>query len=156
MEIVEHVGRPDVLTLVSEYPGVGPERLWAYWTQPELLLRWWPRQAETDVRDGGMYHLAWPEQGFHLRGHYTAVDPAHLLAFTWAWDGEPEGTAPKQVTVLFEPLAGGALDDGTRLTLTHGMYAGTPKDREARQHHLDGWRHFLPRLDEALRTDTGA
>ena len=148
MQVTELATTPDVLTLVAEYPGLATERLWAYWTQPERLVRWWPREAETDVRDGGAYHLAWPEQGWHLRGRYTAVEPTHLLAFTWAWDGEPELPPPKQVTVRFEPLPG--TNAGTRLTLTHGTYAATAEDREARQHHLDGWRHFLPRLGEVL------
>ena len=155
MEIVERAGRAEELVLVAEYPEAGLERVWAYWTRPERLVRWWPREVETDVRDGGAYHLAWPEQGWHLRGHYTAVVPERLLAFTWAWDGEPqEGAAPKQVTLRFEPLPGGTAA-GTHLTLTHGTYADTDEDREARQHHLDGWRHFLPRLGEALRADTG-
>ncbi|HEX6799398.1 MAG TPA: SRPBCC domain-containing protein [Ktedonobacterales bacterium] len=105
MEITERAGQPDVLTLVAEYLGVEPERMWAYWTEPGLLVRWWPRKAETDVRDGGAYHLAWPEQGFHLRGRYTAVDPGWLLAFTWAWDGEPEESLPKLGHARFRAAA---------------------------------------------------
>lgn len=61
------------------------------------------------------------------------------------------------MTLRFEPLPNAPdADPGTRLTLTHGTYAGTPEDLEMRQHHLDGWRHFLPRLGEALRAETGA
>ena len=141
---------------MAAYPGAAVERVWEHWTRPELLVRWWPREAETDVREGGAYHLGWPEQGWHLRGHYTAVEPGRLLAFTCAWDGELERTGPKHVTLRFEPLPdAGESDGGTRLILTHGTYAGTPEDREARQGHLDGWRHFLPCLGEALRADTG-
>lgn len=153
MEITERAGRPDELVLVAEYPGAAIERVWALWTRPELLVRWWPREAETDVREGGAYHLGWPEQGWHLRGRYTAVTPERLLAFTWDWDGDLEGTGPKHVTLHFEPLPGAGADAGTHLTLIHGTYADTPKDREARQGHLDGWRHFLPRLGEALRAE---
>ena len=153
MEIVERAERPDELVLIAEYPKVAPERMWAYWTRPELLVRWWPREAETEVREGGVYHLAWPEQGWHLRGRYTTVTPGQLLAFTWAWDSDPEGTTPKHVTLRFEPLHRGDADAVTLLTLTHGTYVDTPEDRETCQHHRDGWRHFLPRLGDALRAD---
>ncbi len=128
----------DTLIVVADFPGVSPDLLFAYWTQDELLCRWWPSQAELDPRVGGSYHLAWPAHGWHLRGEYTTVEPGRRLGFTWQWDHEP-AVAPARVEITLERLA----DGDARLTLTHGPYADTEPDRERRAGHLEGWQHFL-------------
>ena len=78
---------------------------------------------------------------WHLRGHYTAWEPGKRLAFTWAWDHEP-ATTPTTVDITFAPNPVG----GTRLTLRYGPYAPTPAGATERQGHLEGWTHFLTRL----------
>ncbi len=94
-----------------------------------------------------------PKMDWRLRGHYTVFKPGRSLAFTWKWDHDPADAPPKLVTVDFAPavapedvLAGGARP-GARLTLSHGPYLDTPEEQELRvEHHLAGWRHFLPIL----------
>ena len=62
-------------------------------------------------------------------------------AFTWAWDHEPAAPT-RTVTLQFAP--DGA--EGTHLTVTHGPYGDSTAEQAARQGHIDGWLHFLLRL----------
>ena len=136
----------DWLVMLSEFPTVTPEMLFDYWTQPELLQRWWPQEAEVEPRVDGAYHFSWPRMGWNLRGNYTAFEPGKNLAFTWKWDSEPELAPIRHVIVTFEMLAEG----GTRISITHGPYNDFWEDQEERVGHLDGWTHFLGKLQERI------
>lgn len=133
----------DSLVVVAEFPGHHPDQLFAYWTVPALLCRWWPQWAATEPRPGGAYHLAWPAMNWHLRGHYTVFRPGRGLFFTWQWDHELSDTSLRRVQVIFRPLS-----SGTRLTLIHDPYYPGEAEEETRMHHLDGWHHFLRRLQD--------
>ncbi len=89
--------------------------------------------------------LSWPQMNWHLWGRYTVFEPGQRLAFPWQWEHMRYSLA-KEVTVTFEPLALA----GTRMTITHGPYSDSEEDRQARQEHLDGWLHFVARLQQAL------
>jgi hypothetical protein len=41
-------------------------------------------------------------------------------------------------------------DGGTKLIVTHGFYNDSPRDQDERQGHIDGWTHFLGRLQAVL------
>lgn len=135
---------PDALVVVADVPTCAPDDLFAYWTRPELLRRWWPPVATVEPRVGGAYHLAWPDRDWHLRGTFTTFAPGAALAFSWRWDHDPAGHPVRRVGIVFAPLG----ERGTRLTLTHGQYTTSPEDREERRGHLEGWRFFLPRLQQ--------
>ncbi|HLY32081.1 MAG TPA: SRPBCC domain-containing protein [Ktedonobacterales bacterium] len=138
----------EILRVEQVIPGCSPVRAFAYWTTPDLICSWWPREAEIEPHAGGAYHLIWPDMGWRLRGRYTAFEPGRQLAFTWAWDHDPPETTPKLVTVSLAPTA-----EGTHLTLEHGFYDESPEEQELRiEHHLAGWRHFLPALRRVART----
>lgn len=137
----------DCLELQAEFEEVEPAELFRYWTEPELLVQWWPNDAEVDGVRGGDYHLAWPNMEWHLRGTYSAFNPGQLLVFTWRWDHEPD-TPTRVVTADFQPLEGRT---GTCLYLTHGYYReDVPHDAVERQGHLEGWQHFLARLQKVV------
>jgi len=132
----------DRLVLASAFPDRTPAILFACWTQPELLQQWWPTVAEIEPRVDGAYHLSWPERDWHLRGRYTVFVPERQLAFTWRWDHDQADVATTHVDVAFYPSLGG----GAVLTLIHGSYPDTPAGRDLRAGHLEGWTHFLTRL----------
>jgi uncharacterized protein YndB with AHSA1/START domain len=143
--MVEQIPTPnDKVVIEATYPGVTPEELFRYLVEPQLLTQWWPPQAETDPQMGGAYHLKWLEMDWDLRGHYNLYEPPHRLGFTWQWDHEPE-IPTRHVSIDIDPHNGGA-----KLTVTHGFYNDSPRDREERQGHIDGWTHFLGRLQAAL------
>lgn len=70
---------------------VPPERVWAAWTQPELLMQWftpapWKTVAvDLDLRPGGrcVTTMESPEgDQYPNRGCYLQVEPNRLLVFT--------------------------------------------------------------------------
>jgi uncharacterized protein YndB with AHSA1/START domain len=142
MTVEEIAADPGWLRMRADMVGMTPAQAWRAWTDAAQLTRWWPPDAELDVRVGGEYRLSWPRMNWHLRGRYTMVEPGRTLEFTWTWDHEPE-RPERLVTVDFEALAGGT---GTRLTITHGPYGEGEAEAEDRQGHVDGWTQFLGRL----------
>ncbi len=132
----------DRLIVVANFPQFAPDVLFDYWTKPDLICRWWPQQAEIEPGEGGAYHFSWPKMGWNLRGRYVKFDICRTLSFTWKWDHE---AAPaRHVEITFDALPNG----GTQITLTHGLYTDATEDQQERQGHLEGWTHFLGRLQQ--------
>jgi uncharacterized protein YndB with AHSA1/START domain len=130
----------DHIRIEADFPHTSPEALFDYFTRADLLTQWWPTEAEINNEPGGEFVLRWPAMNWTLRGAYTLFEPGHRLMFTWAWDHEPS-TPTRTVDVVFEHIA-----SGTHLVLKHGTYM--QEDAEERQGHIDGWLHFLGRLQE--------
>ena len=132
----------DRITIVAEFPGKNSTSLFDFWTNPELLSKWWPPVSELEPRVGGSYHFSWPQQNWHLRGKYTMFKRGEKLGFTWKWDHESVNET--RVTVSFKSLP----QNGTRLTLQHEGYAKNKEDRKIRDEHIEGWMFFLGKLQE--------
>lgn len=127
-----------VARLVGEVPG-SPDATYRYFTEPGLLVEWWPEEATTDVRTDGEYELAWPSQDVRLLGHYLVAEPGRRLVFTWGFAHEP--LQPRTVDVQFA-----ASNGSTEITIehTHG------DDPDERQGYIDGWKFFVERLRAVL------
>lgn len=122
---------------------ITPHELFGYWTEPAKLQLWWPEEATTEPAPGGRYRYAFPGPGHTLTGTFSEVIPGERLAFSWRWEHEP-GVPERHVVVDFEPR-----DENTLLTVTHGFYgAGEAEEREGQ---LEGWQHFLGRLERLVR-----
>jgi uncharacterized protein YndB with AHSA1/START domain len=138
--IVETYREFDHLVIVADFPERDPQSLFKFWIEPSLISKWWGAQiVHIEPNLGGKYELGWPGQNWILRGKYTQFEPDKLLEFTWRWDHEPSEPLRK-VRVIFEGTESG----GTHLTLTHGDY--TRGDAEQRESHLEGWIHFLSKM----------
>ena len=70
---------------------VAPEKVWAAWTQPELIVQWFTpapwktAKAEIDLRPGGgnVITMESPEgEQYPNAGCYLQVEPSRLLVFT--------------------------------------------------------------------------
>lgn len=147
MAITQLPSASTILLIEADFPSISPQMLFDYWTQPALLQQWWPQRAEVVLQTGGSYHLSWPQMDWHLRGHYTSFKSGTDLGFTWRWDHDAQDASEREVKLAFKPLT----ISGTRLLLSHGPYTDTPEDQELRiEHHLSGWQHFLPRLQQLL------
>jgi uncharacterized protein YndB with AHSA1/START domain len=122
-----------------------PERVFAAWTSPEVLRRWWAArpdwtspEAEVDLRVGGRYRLAMSNtegETHAVAGVYTEVAPPERLAYTWAW--EEDASTESHVTVEFRPDGG-----RTTVVITH---AGFSSER-LRDEHASGWDGCLDNL----------
>ncbi len=148
----------DLTLVVRRTIRATPERLFAAWTEPAQLRRWWgPAQvdcpvAEVDLRVGGRYRLAnkFPNGSvWWIGGTFEAVAPPRLLVYSWELSpGEiaPGGAAPpaqavERVTVRFEPKG-----DATDVVVTHERIA----DDAARVSHEQGWLGCLDGLAKFL------
>ena len=103
---------PSDREIVSERVFDAPrDRVFAAYTDPELIPRWWgPRRLTTtvdqmDVRRGGAWRFVChdsdgEEQGF--RGTYREVTPPERIVQTFEWEGMPGHVIAE--TVTFEDL----------------------------------------------------
>jgi uncharacterized protein YndB with AHSA1/START domain len=124
-----------------------PEILFALWTEPAELLKWWgpegyePSVHRLEVRPGGRWRttLRRPDGSLlAMSGVYRAVEPPHRLAFTWAWEDENGARGHEtEVMVSFEATPG-----GTRLTLLQQRF----ESKQARDNHNVGWSSAFDRL----------
>ncbi|HZP19583.1 MAG TPA: SRPBCC domain-containing protein [Bauldia sp.] len=120
------------------------EKVFAAWTDPALLVRWWGPgpvtcpEAHVDLRDGGDYRIAnLHEDGSvtWISGTFERVRAPEELVYTWNVSIVPEG--PTLVTVRFLPHP-----DGTELLLTHERFA-VPAVRDM---HAEGWNGCFDKL----------
>jgi uncharacterized protein YndB with AHSA1/START domain len=124
-----------------------PELLFALWTEPAELVRWWaPEGYEAsvdalDARPGGRWRTILRRSdggGRAMSGVYRIVEPPHRLAFTWAWDDEHGVRGHEtEVVVTFEATAG-----GTRLVLVQQPF----DSQQTRDRHTAGWSASFDRL----------
>ena len=121
-------------------------RVYAAWTEPEQMVRWWGPDAgpvlsvETDVRPGGRFRVVFRTmdgEEHDCRGVYREVEPERRLVFTWQWVSMPERES--LVTVDLHPIP-----DGTELTLTHAQF----HNEATRDSHRDGWSGALDKLEK--------
>jgi uncharacterized protein YndB with AHSA1/START domain len=121
-----------------------PEKLFAAWTRPELLMCWWGPEgvacpaAEIDLRVGGSYRIAnrFPDGNIiWIAGMFEAIDAPRRLVYTWKL--ESQTGPPERVTVCFV-----ADRDMTEVVITHERIP----NEAARTGHERGWAGCLDSL----------
>lgn len=122
------------------------ERVFAAWTDPEQLERWWgPKNvtctaAEVDLRVGGAIRLAneLPDgTTLWIEGTFEKIEPPHELVYTWLVGGGIHGPASR-VRIRFVPK-----DGATEVIVQHDRI-----DSEAtRDNHEMGWLGCLDGLE---------
>lgn len=133
------------LTLERTIPA-DRERVFAAWTQPELLRRWSAPQGltisdgATDLRVGGGWRVVMVEPGgatHEAFGTYHDIVAPERLQYTHAWR-TGDGTTPETaLTVEFHPDG-----DGTRLRFSQSGFSSP----EARDGHREGWSSAFDNL----------
>jgi uncharacterized protein YndB with AHSA1/START domain len=121
-----------------------PERLFALWTEPEELVRWWPEAATFEPRVGGQVRLEFGQGD--VTGEVTRFEPPNALGFTWIRSDFPD--YPTQVEVSITDLGGGR----SRVEVVHSGWDALPEDyvAEWREMHAAGWEHFLAVLADLV------
>ena len=124
------------------------EKLFAAWTEPAQLKKWWgPRpvtclDAEVDLRIGGSYRIAnqMPDGTvLWIVGEFEMVDRPHKLVYSWrAGPGSPDS---ERVTVQFQPQG-----DATEVIVTHERIPNATM----RNLHQAGWDGCLDGLASYL------
>ena len=129
------------------------EKVYAAWTDPEKIVRWFGRadatpgsfKADIDARVGGRFRISFStaSEYYEVGGVYREVVPNARLVFSWAWHSTPERES--QVTVVIKPDGAGTL-----LTLHHEQLF----DEAARAGHERGWTAGLDKLEHLLASNT--
>jgi uncharacterized protein YndB with AHSA1/START domain len=124
-----------------------PERVFAFWTDPELLVKWWgPEGYDTpkkslDLRPGGRWTTTMRNPDGKLltvSGVYRAIDPPRRLVFTWAWlDDNGQPGHETEISLTFDPAPG-----GTRLVMLQREF----ETSEQRDRHGQGWSSSFNKL----------
>lgn len=125
------------------------ERVFAAWTTPELLRKWFcPGDdmdvpvADVDAREGGAYRIVMRNKAgetYSPSGTYEKIVPDEQLVFSWRW---ADSELVTRVTMDLKSLGA----NETEMTLTH---EGFP-DADARDRHNEGWEGCLARLAKTL------
>ena len=128
------------------------DRVFAVYTDPELIPEWWgPRETTTvvdqmDVRTGGRWRFVMrnsdgSESGF--RGAYREVTPPERIVQTFEW--EPMAGHVSVETATFEDLG-----DRTKVTTTSIFHTTEERDGMLGSGMEGGMNETYARLDELL------
>jgi uncharacterized protein YndB with AHSA1/START domain len=115
----------------------GPDEVFRWFVEPQLLARWIGIRAVLEPRPGGRFRFEITD-GEWCSGRYLEVVPGKRVVFTWGWDSGaipvPPGSSTVEVDLREHP-------EGTQVRLVHRDLAP-----EVRPLHAEGWSRFLPRL----------
>jgi uncharacterized protein YndB with AHSA1/START domain len=111
--------------------------VFAFFTDPERLIRWMGVSAQLDPKPGGLL-LIDVQSGFIARGEFKEVVPVSRLAFTWGWEEGRENVQPGSSLIEIDLLP----KNGS--TFVRFKHSGLPS--EAISGHTEGWNHYLGRL----------
>ena len=153
------VPNPDLDLVLERTIAVPPSRVWAAWTQPELIVQWFtpaPWKTVTcdlDLRPGGrMVTTMESPEGDHYpnAGIFLVIEPERLLVFTsvMAEDYRPVSPTngaddlPFTARIELSPAPNGG---------THYRAVAMHADRGGRERHAemgfnDGWGAALDQL----------
>jgi uncharacterized protein YndB with AHSA1/START domain len=111
--------------------------VFAFFTDPQRLVRWMGASATVDARPGGLM-LVDVQEGFVARGEFTEVVPVSRLAYTFGWENSRHNVPPGSSLVEIDLMPN---NGGTLLRFKH---SGLPPDTV--EAHREGWKHYLGRL----------
>jgi uncharacterized protein YndB with AHSA1/START domain len=127
------------------------ERVFALWTDPDLIPEWWgPRGTTTvvdqaDVRPGGAWrfvvHSRGVEQGF--RGTYREIVVPERVVLTFEWEGLPGHVSVE--TAVFEDLG-----ERTKVIATSLFHTTEERDGMLGSGMESGMNDTYARFDELL------
>jgi uncharacterized protein YndB with AHSA1/START domain len=146
------VTTPSDREIVSERVFDAPrERVFAAFTDPELIPQWWgSRDSATvvdvmDVKAGGQWRFVQRgEDGeFAFRGTYREVTPPERIVQTFEFEGMPGHVAIE--TIEFEDLGG-----QTKITNTTLFHTREERDGMLESGMEEGMTETYARLDELL------
>jgi uncharacterized protein YndB with AHSA1/START domain len=155
-----HQPDPDLDLVLERDLDLPPERVWAAWTQPDLIKQWfapapWTTpHCEVDLRPGGIFHVVMRSpEGVEVpvTGYFLEVVPNEYLVWTDALGPglRPSLTPFITVVIQLEPLGAG----------TRYRAIALHASEEVRQQHeakgfLEGSNRCLDQLVALMKTPT--
>jgi uncharacterized protein YndB with AHSA1/START domain len=129
------------------------DRVFAAWTDPRLLTKWWGPgpvtcpEAHVDLRPGGEYRLANLELDGSITwitGSFERVRPPEHLAYTWNVSIVPGDATLVIVDFRDHP-------QGTEVVIRHERFGA----EAVRDMHLQGWGGCLDKLEVMFEPQSG-
>jgi uncharacterized protein YndB with AHSA1/START domain len=127
-----------------------PEVLYAAWTEPDRMRRWFATVVDADVRVGGRYRIELHEDDGTVNGftgEYLELTPPTRIAFTFTHHSQtPEDRiSDEKVEVTFRQVAPGR----TELTLVNS-WIGPEFEPSGYDELRGGWEEWVDRLEKAI------
>jgi len=113
-----------------------PATVFAFFTDPQRLMRWVGVSADLEPRPGGLFLLD-VDGGHVARGEFKEVVPVSRLAYSFGWQDRadfPPGSSLVEVDLT--PTNGS--------TVVRFKHSGMPPADVPS--HTSGWNHYLDRL----------
>ncbi|AKT42489.1 SRPBCC family protein [Chondromyces crocatus] len=142
--------KPEHLFAMVRTIDASPEAVYAAWTQPEIMRRWFATVVEADVRVGGRYRIENHETDGTVNvhaGEYLVLEPGRRIVMTFQHVGATPNTDyfDEFVSVTLRPLPSGM----TELTLENGWDGLGPGD-DGLEALKQGWGEWLDLLAAVL------
>jgi uncharacterized protein YndB with AHSA1/START domain len=129
------------------------DRVYAAFTDPELIPQWWGRYEDTvtvdrmDVRTGGDWRFVTVSEKdgeeHAFRGSFRDVTPPERIVWTFEWEGMPGYVSVE--TVTFEELG-----EQTKVTSTSLFFTNEERDGMIESGMEKGLNQSYAQLDELL------
>lgn len=130
------------------------DRVFAAWTQPDLLEQWQTQKATVDARPGGRFRYETDDvedlPGLHVvTGEYLDYIPNEKLVASWHYRSPDADEEPidSLVTTLFKAVG----ENQTELTVIE--HSETHEDDEEADFSIEAWASALEELADLLAED---
>lgn len=138
---------PQVLRSVEIH--APPSVVWRWLATQEALRRWFSPSLEIDLHVGGAYRFFGPDNETWISGKVLELKPEESLILSWLEEGA-DWLHPMRLVITLAPTQA-----GTRVTLVHDGFAGTPDWRAAVEDYERGAdeHRILEKLAELVNAD---
>ena len=102
-----------------------PSVVWRWLATQEALRQWFSPSLEIVLRVGGVYRFFGPDNKTWISGSVLELKPEESLILSWLEEGG-DRLHPMRLVITLAPTQA-----GTRVTLIHDGFAGTPDWRAA-------------------------
>lgn len=132
--------------------GAPPDRIWAAWTDPHMVRRWFGSdpngtvlETYLDVRVGGRFEVTFANEDgkrYTATGVYRVVEHGRGLQFSWHWRDEPGVETAVSVALLPDGT-------GTRMQFEHAGLV-----HRSTHNYESGWRSTFEKMERAVASGT--
>ncbi|GAA1329328.1 SRPBCC family protein [Pseudonocardia xinjiangensis] len=133
---------------VTRIVAASPAAIYAAWTEPDQMRRWYATVVDADVRVGGRYRIELHEADGSVNrftGEYLALEPHSRIAFTFTHHSQtPEDRiSDETVTVTLREVEPGR----TEVTVTNS-WTGPEFEPSYYEDLRSGWEEWVNRLEK--------